>query len=111
MKNANEFTTTRSDISEFVYQEIGLSKWESAELVNSIFQKIEDSLLAGETVKLSGFGKFVTRNKPKRVGRNPKTGETVVIPPMRVLTFKPSAKLSERVNLALSSEQDSHDED
>lgn len=111
IKKANQFTTKRSDISEFVYQEIGLSKWESADLVNSVFQKIEDALLKGESVKLSGFGKFTTSNKPKRVGRNPKTGETVVIPPMRVLSFKPSAKLSGRVNSALSSTEGAHDEE
>ena len=107
----NQYTTTRSDIADFVYQEIGLSKWESAALVNSIFHKIEGALLEGEHVKLAGFGKFITRNKPKRVGRNPKTGETVEIPPMRVLSFKPSAKLNERINSALSFAEEMYEEE
>jgi integration host factor subunit alpha len=96
-------TITRADLSESVYQEVGLSRNESAELVESVLNEISASLLTGETVKLSSFGSFVVRKKGGRIGRNPKTGEEVPIQPRRVLVFRPSHVLKDQVNDALSS--------
>jgi integration host factor subunit alpha len=82
-------TVTRADLSEIVYQRVGLSRTESAELVQSVLDEICDAAARGETVKLSGFGSFVVRSKGERVGRNPKTGVEVPILPRRVMVFKP----------------------
>jgi integration host factor subunit alpha len=83
-------TVTRADLSEIVYQKIGLSRIESAQLVQSVLDEICDAAARGETVKLSGFGSFVVRSKGERVGRNPKTGVEVPILPRQVMVFKPS---------------------
>lgn len=91
-------TLTRSDLSEAVYREIGLSRNESSELVESILKRISDALVGGETVKISSFGTFAVREKGARIGRNPKTGEEVPISPRRVLVFRPSHILKERVD-------------
>jgi integration host factor subunit alpha len=91
-------TVTRADLSEAVYQRVGLSRTESADLVETFLQEITDCLERGETVKLSSFGSFVVRHKNQRIGRNPKTGEEVPIAPRRVLVFKPSNVLKERIN-------------
>jgi len=91
-------TLTRSDLSEAVYREVGLSRNESAELVESILRHISGALVAGETVKISSFGTFSTRDKGQRIGRNPKTGEEVPIEPRRVLVFRPSHSLKDRIN-------------
>lgn len=91
-------TLTRSDLSEAVYREVGLSRNESADLVESILQHISDALVAGETVKISSFGTFSVREKGARVGRNPKTGEEVPIEPRRVLVFRPSHILKDKIN-------------
>jgi integration host factor subunit alpha len=90
-------TVTRADLSEIVYQKIGLSRTESAELVQSVLDEICDAAARGETVKLSGFGSFVVRSKGERVGRNPKTGVEVPIAPRRVLTFRASQIMRERI--------------
>lgn len=95
-------TVTRADLAEAVYREIGLSRTESADLVESVIDHISDALLRGETVKLAGFGTFSLRDKKERMGRNPKTGEAVPITPRRVLVFKPSQVLRERVDSSLS---------
>ena len=95
-------TLTRSDLSEAVYREIGLSRNESAEMVETILAKIVDALIAGEAVKISSFGTFAVREKGARMGRNPKTGEEVPIDPRRVLVFRPSHILKERVNVGNS---------
>lgn len=95
-------TVTRADLAEAVYREIGLSRSESAELVESVIDHISDALLRGESVKLAGFGTFSLRDKKMRMGRNPKTGEAVPITPRRVLVFKPSQVVRERVDSALS---------
>jgi len=95
-------TVTRADLAEALYKEIGLSRTESAALVESVINEIIDALIRGETVKLAGFGTFALRDKKERVGRNPKTGEEVPITPRRVLTFKPSQVMRERVDTALS---------
>lgn len=91
-------TVTRSDLSEAVYEEVGLSRNESAELVESILGEISDTLVKGENVKISSFGSFVVRHKGGRVGRNPKTGEEVPIEPRRVLVFRPSQVMKEHIN-------------
>jgi integration host factor subunit alpha len=91
-------TLTRSDLSEAVYREVGLSRNESAELVESILAHVSGALVAGETVKISSFGTFSVRDKGPRIGRNPKTGEEVPIEPRRVLVFRPSHILKDRMN-------------
>ena len=91
-------TVTRAQLSEAVYQEVGLSRNESAELVESILAKMSETLSRGEMVKISSFGSFSVRSKGQRIGRNPKTGEEVPILPRRVLIFRPSHVLKNRVN-------------
>lgn len=91
-------TVTRAHLSEAVYQEVGLSRNESAELVESVLDEIASSLIKGDSVKVSSFGSFQVRQKGGRVGRNPKTGEEVPIQPRRVLVFRASHVLKERIN-------------
>lgn len=91
-------TVTRAQLSEAVYQEVGLSRNESAELVESVLREIGDALSRGESVKISSFGSFFVRHKGERIGRNPKTGEEVPIRPRRVLVFRASHVLKNRVN-------------
>ncbi|MSP51610.1 MAG: integration host factor subunit alpha [Alphaproteobacteria bacterium] len=91
-------TVTRAQLSEAVYQEVGLSRNESADLVEFVLDEIAKSLIEGETVKISSFGSFYVREKGQRVGRNPKTGEEVPILPRRVLVFRPSHVLKDRIN-------------
>ncbi|MAM62419.1 integration host factor subunit alpha [Maritimibacter sp. UBA3975] len=93
----SEKTLTRMDLSEAVFREVGLSRNESAQLVESVLGYVSDALVEGETVKISSFGTFSVRDKAARVGRNPKTGEEVPISPRRVLTFRPSQIMKERV--------------
>lgn len=95
-------TVTRADLSEAVYREIGLSRSESAILVETVIDHISGSLLKGETVKLAGFGTFSLRDKKERIGRNPKTGKEVPITSRRVLVFKPSQIMRDRVDAALT---------
>ena len=94
----SETTITRAFLSEAVYQEVGLSRNESAELLESVLSEIADALAKGETVKLSSFGSFSVREKGQRIGRNPKTGEEVPILPRRVLVFRASQVLKNRIN-------------
>jgi integration host factor subunit alpha len=91
-------TLTRADLSEAVHRQVGLSRTESAELVKSILDRMADTLVAGQAVKLSSFGTFMVRNKGGRVGRNPKTGEEVPITPRRVLVFRPSQVMKNQIN-------------
>ena len=91
-------TITRAQLSEAVYQEVGLSRNESAELLEAVLSQISDALARGETVKISSFGTFSVRQKGQRIGRNPKTGEEVPILPRKVLVFRPSQVLKNRVN-------------
>ena len=91
-------TVTRAHLAEAVYQEIGLSRNESAELVETVLREISDSLTRGESVKISSFGSFSVRQKGPRVGRNPKTGQEVPILPRRVLVFRASNVLKSRIN-------------
>ena len=93
----SEKTLTRMDLSEAVYNSVGLSRNESAQLVESVLQHMSDALVLGETVKISSFGTFSVRAKSARMGRNPKTGDEVPIHPRRVLTFRPSHLMKDRV--------------
>lgn len=95
-------TVTRAFLSEAVYEEVGLSRNESAQLVEAVLNEISDCLIGGEPVKISSFGSFSVRQKGGRIGRNPKTGEEVPIAPRRVLVFRPSHVLKEQVNEALT---------
>ena len=91
-------TLTRADLTEAVYRNIGLSRNESADLVESVLEEMCVSLEAGEEVKLSSFGTFSVQSKRERVGRNPKTGVEATITPRRVLSFRPSHILKNRVD-------------
>jgi len=91
-------TVTRADLIEAVYQEVGLSRNESADLVETVLDEISSNLTNGENVKISSFGSFIVRDKGGRIGRNPKTGEEVPIEPRRVLVFRPSQVLKDRVS-------------
>ena len=89
---------TKSDIVEAVYQNVGFTKKRAAEVVNLILDTMKEALEDGEKVKISGFGNFEIRNKEARKGRNPQTGAEITISERRVLTFKPSQVLKERLN-------------
>ena len=99
-------SVTRADLTEAVYQEVGLSRNESAQLVESVLEEIATTLARGESVKVSSFGTFSVRDKAERIGRNPKTGEEVPISPRRVLVFRASHVLKDRINKALSPARD-----
>ena len=90
--------TTRSTLSEAVYRNVGLSRNESAMLVDSVFNEISKSLIDGHDVKISSFGTFIVRNKKERIGRNPKTGEEVPITARQVVTFRSSNVLKSEVS-------------
>lgn len=91
-------TVTRASLSEIVYHQVGLSRNESSQLVEGVLDEICDALVRGETVKLSSFGTFSVREKGERIGRNPKTGEEVPISPRKVLVFRASHVLKDRIN-------------
>ena len=97
-------TITRSQLSEAVYQEVGLSRNESSELFESIIDKLSETLAKGEPVKLSSFGSFSVRSKSERIGRNPKTGDSVKLSGKYVPYFKPGKELRERVNSSLEAD-------
>ena len=91
-------TVTRAQLGESVYQEVGLSRNESADLLETVLDLVSDSLSRGETVKISSFGSFSVRQKGQRIGRNPKTGQEVPILPRKVLVFRPSQVLKNCIN-------------
>src|SRR5713101_2630702 len=95
-------TVTRAQLSEAVYQEVGLSRNESAELVETVLNEIAGALARGDMVKISSFGSFAVRRKGKRVGRNPKTGKEVPINPRRVLVFRASHVLKDQITASLT---------
>lgn len=95
-------TLTRADLAEAVFQKVGLPRNESAEIVELVLREIVASLERGDAVKLSSFGSFGIRDKGERVGRNPKTGQEVPITPRRVLVFRASNIMKQRINEALS---------
>ena len=96
-------TLTRADLAEAVVEQVGLPRNESQELVELVLKEISSTLASGESVKLSSFGSLGIREKGERVGRNPKTGEEVPITPRRVLVFKPSNIMKDRVNSGMMS--------
>ena len=91
-------TITRADLSESVFKEVGLSRNESSDLVETILSEVVEALARGESVKISSFGSFTVRDKGQRVGRNPKTGQEVPILPRRVLVFRASNVLKSMIN-------------
>jgi len=95
-------TLTRADLAEAVFQKVGLPRNESAEIVELVLREIVGSLERGQAVKLSSFGSFGIRDKGQRIGRNPKTGQEVPITPRRVLVFRASNIMKQRINDALS---------
>jgi integration host factor subunit alpha len=90
-------TITRAQLAEAIYAELGLSRNESAQLLETVLETIASTLEAGEAVKISAFGSFVVRQKGTRIGRNPKTGVEVPIAPRKVLSFRPSQVLRRRL--------------
>ena len=98
----SEQTVTRAQLSDAVYQEVGLSRNESADLLELVLNEMVAALTRGESVKISSFGSFSIRSKGTRVGRNPKTGEEVPILPRRVLVFRASQLLKSRINDGLA---------
>jgi integration host factor subunit alpha len=107
--HAPQRTMTRVDLAEAVYRCVGLSRKESAMLVQAVLDELADALINGESVKLSSFGRFVVRDKPERVGRNPKTGISVPITQRRVMSFKPSSVLKARINGQEAAGEDKED--
>ena len=91
-------TITRAQLSEAVYQEVGLSRNESSDLLEAVLEEVAEALAQGEAVKISSFGSLAVRSKGQRIGRNPKTGEEVPILPRRVLVFRPSQLLKKKIN-------------
>jgi integration host factor subunit alpha len=89
---------TKADLVESIYQKIGFSKKESSDIVEMIFNTIKGTLEKGEKIKISGFGNFVVRDKRPRMGRNPQTGQEIMISARRVLTFRPSQVLKQALN-------------
>ena len=102
-------TATRAQLTEAVYREVGLSRNESADLVESVLNEISGALSEGETVKISSFGSFFVRKKSQRIGRNPKTGEEVPILPRSVLIFRPSHVLKNKINIGQAGRPSSAD--
>lgn len=90
-------TLTRADLAESLHRKVGLSRAESADLVEQVLDHMSNALAKGENVKISGFGTFVLRDKGERIGRNPKTGIEVPIAPRRVLTFRASQMMRDRI--------------
>ncbi|GBR00937.1 integration host factor subunit alpha [Gluconacetobacter sp. 1b LMG 1731] len=91
-------TVTRASLAEHIYSQVGLSRNESADLLEHVLERVAKELEGGNTVKISGFGTFSVRQKGRRTGRNPKTGVEVPILPRSVLVFRPSQLLRARVN-------------
>ena len=100
-------TVTKADLANTLFEQLGLNKREAKEFVELFFEKIRESLESGESVKLSGFGGFSVRDKKSRPGRNPKTGEEVPVTPRRVVTYKASQKVKDRIAKNNLSESDS----
>lgn len=94
---ANAATLTRADLADALHREVGLSRADASRLVEQILGHLCEALAKGENVKISGFGSFILRDKGERIGRNPKTGVEVPIAPRRVLTFRASQMLRDRI--------------
>jgi len=93
------FTLTKAELSEMLFERVGLNKREAKDMVETFFEEIRDALVRGDSVKLSGFGNFQLRDKPQRPGRNPKTGEAIPISARRVVTFHASQKLKAQIEV------------
>jgi len=93
----DQFTLTKADLAEMLFEHVGLNKREAKDMVETFFDEIRGALERGESVKLSGFGNFQLRDKPQRPGRNPKTGEEIPISARRVVTFHASQKLKTQI--------------
>ena len=91
-------TLTRAELTEAVYEEVGLSRNESSELVEAVLGEMSNALIRGESVKISSFGSFTIRNKSERIGRNPKTGDSVLVPEKKVPHFKCGKDLKLKLN-------------
>ncbi len=91
-------TVTRAHLAETIYSQVGLSRNKLADLLETVLDRMSTALESGESVKISGFGTFSVRQKGRRIGRNPKTGEEVPILPRRVLVFRPSHVLKAHAN-------------
>jgi integration host factor subunit alpha len=94
---ADAGTLTRADLADILNRQVGLSRADSSNMIESILNHMTNALVGGENVKISGFGTFVLRDKAERVGRNPKTGVEVPITPRRVLTFRASQGMRQKV--------------
>lgn len=90
-------TLTRADLAEIMNRQVGLSRADAAAMIESILDHMTNALIGGDNVKVSGFGTFVLRDKGERIGRNPKTGVEVPITPRRVLTFRASQGMRQKV--------------
>jgi integration host factor subunit alpha len=101
----SEKTITRAQLSEAIYEEVGLSRNESAALLETVLEEMSLALTKGDTVKISSFGSFSVRSKGQRIGRNPKTGTEVPILPRRVLVFRPSQLLKSRINKGMAAKK------
>ena len=95
-------TVTRADLTDAVHREIGIPRRDAAALVDTVIETIAERLEAGEDVKISSFGRFTVRDKSLRMGRNPKTGEPAPILPRRVVVFRASGVLKQRINDAIN---------
>jgi integration host factor subunit alpha len=101
---------TKADIIEGVYEKVGFSKKESAEIVELVFDTVKETLERGDKIKISGFGNFQVRHKKTRMGRNPQSGQPIQIPARRVLTFRPSQVLKSALNGGQLPDDDKDDE-
>jgi integration host factor subunit alpha len=95
--SGEQFTLTKAELAEMLFERVGLNKREAKDMVETFFDEIRGALERGESVKLSGFGNFQLRDKPQRPGRNPKTGEEIPISARRVVTFHASQKLKSQI--------------
>ena len=94
----NTQTITRGDLVEELYNQLGLSRRECKSLVEQVLNEMSEALIAGDNVKISSFGSFLVRDKKQRIGRNPRTGELATITPRKVLSFRASAMLKQKMN-------------
>jgi integration host factor subunit alpha len=111
MERLHMTTVTRAHLAESLYTQLGLSRNESAELVETVLERISGALEAGDSVKVSGFGTFTLRQKGPRIGRNPKTRVEAPISPRRVLVFRPSPTLKAHVNHTVLPDHDGAEDD
>ena len=95
-------TITRTNLADAIREQVGLSRNECESLLEDVLNEVSDCLATGDVFKMSNFASFLIRHKKERIGRNPKTGEEVAIPPHKVVLFKASSKLKEQANLRIN---------